>query len=152
MPYPAKPHKLKVLEGNRGKKKMPADEPRPRPVAPSKPPPDLDTQAKKTWKKLAPQLERLGVLTEVDGDAFAHLCQIRSRLIAIHKQLKKKTEILVVAGKHSEAQNVLLVAEKQYYQLFRLYCHEFGLTPRARVGLSVKPDPGKDPMKDLLDG
>lgn len=79
---------LKVLEGNRGKRPLPKDEPKPQPVAPDLPK-DIDTQAKKAWQRLAPMAVRLGLLTETDGDSFASLCQARSRLLQIWTRLKK---------------------------------------------------------------
>jgi len=135
---------------------LPENEPRPRPKAP-RAPLDLDKDAKKTWKQLAPILERLGLLTEVDGHTFAHLCQIRSRLISIHKRIKDELGSLVQekityddeGESHIEFKpSAYVVMEKQYYQLFRQYASEFGLSPRGRVGLSIgKDDDGGD---DLL--
>lgn len=89
---------LKVLEGNRGKRPLPEDEPKPQPVAPDLPK-DIDTQAKKTWQRLAPMAVRLGLLTETDGDSFASLCQARSRLLQIWTRLKKIPKELKAAEK-----------------------------------------------------
>lgn len=150
-----KPTTLRVLEGNRGKRDIPENEPKPRLLPPSCPP-WLDPLAKKTWKTLAPKLERLGLLTEVDGDMFADLCQIRSRLITIYKFIKKSNKSLVqvkvtIDGSGQEHKEIhpspYVVMEKQYQQLFRMAASEFGLSPRGRVGLSVgynDPDDGAD--------
>jgi len=137
--------KLKVLEGNRGKRQLPTDEPKPQPIAPECPK-DIDPKAKKVWAQLAPKLVKLGLLTETDGDVFAALCQQRSRLEFIHRQLRKRdNKSLVDDGKA----NAYVVMEKQYYQIFRMYASEFGITPRGRVGLSVG---GKELMPDDDDG
>lgn len=149
-----KPTHLKVITGNPGKRSLPENEPKPHPTSPQCPG-DIDTQAKKTWHRLAPKLERLGLLSEIDGDAFAHLCQIRSRLIAIHNFIKNKNKSLVqVTERPAPDGGVIMefkpsayvVMEKQYYQLFRMYAAEFGLSPRGRAGLSVgtKEDDGED--------
>jgi phage terminase small subunit len=65
-----KPTHLKVLSGNPGRRPLPESEPKPQPVAP--PCPDwLPEEARAKWDELAPELERLGLLTAVDGPAFA---------------------------------------------------------------------------------
>ena len=145
---PSKPTKLKVLEGNRGKRPLPESEPTPKPKAP-KCPADLDKDAKGVWDRLAPMLERLGLLTEADGDMFAHLCQIRARLVNIHKYIKKHNSGEdVVYDTRPVSQYITL--EKQYYDIFRRYAAEFGLSPRGRVGLVVgqdKENEGEDLIK-----
>lgn len=154
---PHKPTKLKLLEGNRGKRKLPENEPQPFPKAP-KPHLDIDKIAKKTWKRLAKILEPLGLLTEADGDMFAALCQIRARLVVIHTFLKEENQSLVMEVQKPDPdggirfeykQSPYVMMEKQYYELFRRFASEFGLSPRGRVGLAI----GKDPDKgdDLLD-
>lgn len=86
MPGRPKPTPFKVLEGNRGKRPLNEDEPKPRPQAPVMPE-WLDAMGVYVWKKLAPVLERNGLLTEIDGDQFANLCQAQGRLIAIRTLL-----------------------------------------------------------------
>ena len=133
-----KPTQLRKLEGGRSNSlKKPEDalktEPKPNPKAPGIPP-DIDNEAKEVWKKLAPKLERLGLLCETDGDAFAILCQIRSRLKAIHEFIKDKNASLVQqierpspdgGVKYEIKPSPYVVMEKQYYQLFRIYAKEF---------------------------
>ena len=152
-----KPTTLRALEGGRSHslaKPEDTNEPRPRPIAP-KCPDDIDNQAKKIWKRLAPKLEKMGLLTETDGDMFGHLCQIRSRLVAIHNFIKKENKSLVqlkvtIDGsgqEHVEAKpSPYVIMEKHYYDLFRKYAGEFGLSPRGRVGLTVgmTEDEGED--------
>ena len=150
-----KPIPLKVLEGNRGKRVLPENEPKPRPKAPECPD-DIDDEARGVWKQLAPVLEKLGLLTETDGAGFAHLCQIRARIMAIHRFIRDNNASLVQevhkpdpdGGMRCEYKpSPYVVMEKQYYQLFRLYASDYGLTPRGRVGLTVgvdKDDDGED--------
>ena len=136
-----KPTKLKVIEGNRSKRPLPKNEPKPRPDIPDIPK-DIDTRAKKVWKELAPKLNKLGLLTETDGDMFAALCQQRSRLDYIHRQLKKRDNKTLIQedDKGIQKASPYVVMEKQYYTIFRLYAAEFGLTPRGRTGLAVGSD------------
>jgi hypothetical protein len=55
-----------------------------RPVRPSIPA-AIDAGAKRTWKKLAPVLERIGLLTEVDGPALMAICQAQSILESLYR-------------------------------------------------------------------
>ena len=73
-PGPApKPVELKILEGTARPEDLRRNEPRPQPVAPTMPRGVLPKRARKLWRELAPKLERVGILTEVDGPAFALL-------------------------------------------------------------------------------
>ena len=122
-----KPTTLKLIEGNPGKRPLPENEPTPYPKAPECPD-DIDSGAQDVWKRLGPKLERLGLLTETDGDLFSMLCQIRSRLVWIHQEIDKGDE---------KKRSFLLKEERLYSALLRQYATEFGLSPRGRVGLTV---------------
>jgi len=56
-----KPTAIKVLEGNPGKRSLNTQEPKPRKKAP-RCPPWLEEEAKKEWKRMAKQMEQLGIL------------------------------------------------------------------------------------------
>src|SRR3990167_8908338 len=73
-----KPSRLRVIEGNPGKRPLQKNEPRPRPVRPTRPE-WLSAEAKREWSRLAGELERLGLLTVVDRAALAGLCQAWAR-------------------------------------------------------------------------
>ena len=73
-----KPTAVKVLEGNPGKRSLNTKEPKPEKKAP-RCPSWLEDEAKKEWKRMAKQLEHLGILTEVDMAAFAGYCQAYAR-------------------------------------------------------------------------
>ncbi len=69
-----KPTAIKLLEGNPGKRSLNTGEPQPNKKAP-RCPSWLEDEAKKEWKRMAKQLEHLGILTEIDMAAFAGYCQ-----------------------------------------------------------------------------
>ena len=73
-----KPTAVKVLEGNPGKRSLNTGEPKPEKKAP-RCPAWLEDEAKKEWKRMAKQLEHLGILTEIDMAAFAGYCQAYAR-------------------------------------------------------------------------
>ena len=74
-----RPTHLKILEGNPGKRSLTKNEPKPRPVNPTQP--DwLLREAKAEWRRVVPELERMGLLTTVDRAALATYCQAWARL------------------------------------------------------------------------
>lgn len=77
MGNPAKPAALKILEGNRGRREI-KEGPKFKPVTPECPK-WLSREARKEWQRLAPELERLGMLTEADKGDFAAYCQAYAR-------------------------------------------------------------------------
>ena len=61
-----KPTAMKELEGNPGKHPLNTSEPKPTKKAPACPK-WLEPEAKKEWRRLAKQMEAIGILTEVDA-------------------------------------------------------------------------------------
>lgn len=73
-----KPTALKKLEGNPGKRPLNELEPVP-PVASLRCPNYLLPEARKEWRRLAPILMNLGLLTAADAVPFAGYCQAYAR-------------------------------------------------------------------------
>ena len=68
------PTAIKLLEGNPGKRPLNANEPKPEKKAPSCPK-WLEPEAKTEWRRLAKQMEQIGILTQVEMAAFAGYSQ-----------------------------------------------------------------------------
>lgn len=157
---PPKPTKLKLLQGNPGKRPISQNEPKPKPIAP-KCPTWLDKEAKREWKRVAPELEKIGLLTLIDGATFAAYCQSWSLYVSAQKMIndyqKAHFKLTVTYTNTFGASNEvplpeIAIAEKALKQL-KAFCTEFGLTPASRTRIDVKPLEGKaDPMEDLLRG
>lgn len=153
-----KPTHLKVLEGNPGKRPLPQNEPKPKPIAP-KAPAWLDPAAKKLWKHLGPQLELLGLLTAVDGAAFEAACQSYATWVKCEKYLKDNG-LTVEVQKEGDDGNLYTSYIQQRpevsignkaLQAFKAFCTEFGLTPASRTRIDLKPLGEEiDPMEALL--
>jgi phage terminase small subunit len=60
-----KPTRLKLLTGNPGKRPFNDTEPRPEPVVPECPP-ELSELARREWDRLAPELAKLRIVTNLD--------------------------------------------------------------------------------------
>ena len=154
-----KPTMLKVLEGNPGKQKLNDREPVfETPKKTPSPPTWLLKEAKKEWKKLAPALIAMGVLTEMDLDAFAALCQNYAYYVEIDKKITemgKKTEgvyVLQQAESGYLSPHPYLSLRTKYYETWRKSLSDFGLTPatRSRIVMSKAGGGDADDIEGLL--
>ncbi len=128
-----KPTALKVLRGTARPDRLPANEPKPRPVAPEMPT-GLDYYSKQAWKRNAPVLERLGLLTEADADIFYAYCHAFSRYVQANRRLK---QIIKIADNNIKVVRQAEVSVENAEHSLRLLANEFGLTPAARGRLNV---------------
>lgn len=84
----AKPTHLKLVQGTYRSDRAPEDEVKPPPVVELRPPSGMDRYALRAWRRLAPLLQRLGLLTEVDLEMFISLCDVWGRLERARHRLK----------------------------------------------------------------
>lgn len=147
-----KPHELKVLEGGRGHRPVNLDATfRPEVGVPDAPK-WLTKEAKKAWKRLSVELTYYNLLSKVDRDAFAQLCQTIGRLELIERALAGRMAKCLANG-HEPAEalldktpNGLQVQSALYQALNREQAKlssllaEFGLTPaqRSRVSTAIR--------------
>lgn len=136
-----KPTKLKLIEGNPGKRPLNQNEPKPEPIAPD-PPKWLTGEAKKEWLRVAPELEKLGLLTRVDMAALAGYCQAYATWVKAEKILKKEGLTFTTPNGYIQQRPEVSIAQKSL-QIVRGFCAEFGLTPSARSRMSL-PDQAGD--------
>lgn len=73
---PPKPTALRVLQGNPGKRPLPADEPKPE--GPAVRPKFLKGRSRKIWDEFAPIVEKMGLLTSADAMPFARWCVLQA--------------------------------------------------------------------------
>jgi phage terminase small subunit len=132
---PPTPTALKVLNGSAAHhpERRNGDEPKPRLGA--KPPTWLphNGPARLAWRRLAPMLHRLRVLTEADADALALGC------IALAEYLEARTD----DGSWRKAD----AAWKRYLAVLSA----FGLTPSSRAKVRAVAVEAKDPTQAWLE-
>jgi len=141
-----KPTAIKLLEGNPGKRPLNKNEPLPKQLPP-KCPSHLDRRAKREWKRMAPLLENLGLLTEIDGTAFGIYCQAYSTWVEATEKVKK-TGMIVKAPSGYPIQNPYLAIANKAVDQMRAFLAEFGMMPSSRSRISV---PIEDEIDDFLD-
>ena len=153
-----KPTNLKILEGNPGKRSFNLNEPKPISIAPECPDWLLD-EAKKEWKRLAPELERLGLLTILDMAAFAGYCQSYAKFKAAEEFVKKHGTTYRIPKKN-KAGKVISVYMAPYPEVaiarhslkqIRMFAQEFGLTPSSRGRIYLPGGSLDDEFEKLLD-
>lgn len=130
-----KPTALKVLDGNPGRRPLNLNEPKPRPIAPDCPS-WLDAGAKREWRRIAPALERLGLLTEIDGAALAAYCQSYSRWRQSQEVLRKKGLTFETASGYLMPRPEVGIGNRALIEL-RAFCTQFGMTPAARARMQL---------------
>lgn len=130
-----KPSALRVLEGNPGHRPINRSEPKPRPIAP-KCPSWLDAEAKREWRRIAPALERLGLLTEIDGAALAGYCQSYARWRQCQQVLAKDGLTFKTESGYMAARPEVAIANRALIEI-RAFCAQFGMTPSARARMQL---------------
>jgi len=138
-----------VREGNPGKRKLKI-EPMPKKGIPEKPK-WLLPEARAEWDRVVPELERLGLLSKIDGAALAGYCQNWARAIKCEKRLEHKGMTMKTQSGYEQQRPEVAMAQK-YWALVKVFCSEYGLTPASRVRLGTPGEPKKRDSLDALLG
>jgi len=144
-----KPEGLRVLEGKTGKQKPKLNTPRPRPLAPV--PPDwLDTPAVELWNELAPKLEPLGLLTEVDLMNFTNLCIAGATVRKMREYIRDNGEVMEIGPQGYRQQCPEVSIMNKNIELVAKLSAKFGLSPADRVGLNLGKKENDDSFEEFL--
>lgn len=116
----------------------------------------LSEEAKRSWRRLVPELDRLGLLTIVDGNALAGYCQAWAEFRIATETLEREGRTIMSGGGQTVFANGKTVIRlgqvithpavaQQRSALAHLRAFEalFGLDPSSRTRL-VTPDQGGD--------
>ena len=147
------PTSLKVLKGNPGNR--PLNESEPKPDGKAECPNWLQGDAKIEWERLAPQLEKLKLLTSLDRTAFAIYCEewasYQECIRFIHKHGRTYT-VKDADGNTKMVRPYPQVAQaNQHICNIRSYASEFGFTPSSRGKIETDAiEESDDPMFDVL--
>jgi P27 family predicted phage terminase small subunit len=139
---PPTPAGLKLLRGNPGKRPI-RPEPQPeQPPTPLEPPDFLSAYARDEWRRVAPELHRLGLLTTLDVAILAAYCSAYARW-------RTTEELLAGMDANGRPKALIRIATQAARDMARCG-REFGMSPamRARVAAYVWREPRK--FGDLL--
>jgi P27 family predicted phage terminase small subunit len=139
------PTKLKILRGNPGDRPI-LPEPEPQTFNSIPPPPDyLDAEAAAEWRKLAPELVRIGLLTLADVTAFGSYCQVVGRWIKAERELNSQSLTIPAGDGTSTKVNPLVHVASTAQRDLIAAAAQFGMTPagRARLNAGITRPPKK---------
>jgi P27 family predicted phage terminase small subunit len=144
------PTAIKKLTGNPGHRALNEREPQPVTCVP-KCPQHLDKEARKEWRRITPELQKLQVLTLVDRAALAAYCMAWSRWIDAEVNLRKFGTVIKTPLGYP-IQNPYLAIANTAIDTMRRFLIEFGMTPSSRSRVSavqVGPGMSSDPWDQL---
>jgi P27 family predicted phage terminase small subunit len=158
------PTELKLLRGNPGKRRLNREEPKPDPKAPGMPV-WLSNEARAEWRRVVPELERLGLAAKVDRAALAAYCETWATFVAaeqtIHKHGIITMRVTEITAEDADGnpieihvtptKNPAVIIARDAAAQVRAFCSEFGLTPSARTRLQTpEAEDGDDGFGALL--
>ena len=140
------PTQLKIMRGNPGRRPLNEREPRPEMGVPSCPR-WLDKDARAEWRRVVPQLDKMGLIGKIDRNALALYCDAWSQFLSIRRILKEKGFSYILSSGYVQ-QRPEVAAYHKLQMMLRNWCHEFGMTPSARSRMIVN---GKEEEEDPFD-
>lgn len=156
------PTVLKLLRGNPGKRPINGNEPKPSPRAPGMPT-WLANEARAEWRRVVPELDRLGLLARVDRGTLAAYCETWATFVAAQREVHEHGLVILKKVMEAETDDGMLIIYQQPAKnpavliardaaaQIRAFCSEFGLSPSARTRLETpEPDAGADDVESLL--
>jgi P27 family predicted phage terminase small subunit len=104
------------------------------------PPDHLSKKAKAEWERIAPELERYGLLTKIDGSALAAYCDYFAQWAEASAEVKKQG-MIIQTGFGPQVNPWLRISNKAVEGMNKILV-EFGMTPssRSRVKAAQKPE------------
>jgi len=146
----------KDLEGNRSKRLIPSElgiE------IPKRCPSTFTPSMRKVWKRIAPQLIKVGKLTKLNVDGFTELCYLIITINEIREFIEDNNRSRLQEKKWTDFKGTdhIDLKESAYSKMYRdyskqllSYLSKYGLTPDKMAG-SYKPKKKEDPMEGMLD-
>ena len=131
-----RPTKLKLIEGNPGKRPLNEAEPKAPPGRPIAPP-DLSDDAMKEWKYIVPKLDAMGILTKADRRNLVILCEQVSVFNEATAWIQDKGIIVAGRNKGEAVKNPAVQIQRDAARLISTFSRMFGLDPADRASLEV---------------
>jgi P27 family predicted phage terminase small subunit len=144
-----KPTALKILEGNRGRRPLNAREPKPKPGAPVCPS-WLADEAKAEWRRVVPELRRLGLVAVIDRAVLAAYCCSYADLKEAVETIQREGRTLVTTNGNT-IQHPAVGQKNKAMVFLKAFSAEFGFSPASRVKIEVPvPKEEKSTWEGLL--
>jgi P27 family predicted phage terminase small subunit len=142
-----KPTRMKLLTGNPGKRPMNEDEPKPESIIPDCPT-ALGPVARQEWDRLAGELGKLKLLTNLDRAALAAYCGAYALWAESTEAIQKYGTMVKSPSGYPIQSPYVSIANRQAKIMMRI-ASEFGFTPASRSRIST-PGKGEADLFDLF--
>jgi P27 family predicted phage terminase small subunit len=139
---PRKPTALRIAQGNRSRRPLPVNEPRPPAVISDDPPAHLSPGARRAWAYYAPILRQARVLTVADLKALSEMCECESTVESLRADVHKNGRnqiVITTVGEEVEKPRPVIAQLHAAERALKGWLQEFGLTPASRSKVSVPP-------------
>ena len=144
------PTALRVLRGNPSKRPLNANEPRRKRGERAPTCPDcLEGPGRAEWRRLAPTLHHIGLLTPVDRGCFTIYCAAWGLFVDATKHLAEHGSVHRTPNGREHPSPWLSIQTQAGKTLHRMGC-EFGLTPASRSRIAVEPKDTQDEFDAFL--
>lgn len=144
-----KPTPSKIVDirgGTRYTHEKPRDkEPQP-PSAIPQCPRHLDKEARAEWRRMAKELEPLGVLTKLDKAVFAMYCEAFSTWAQATKKIQEMGMVRITKNGYAEQNPYFPIVNKAKEQMMKCLV-EMGMTPSSRSRVKVGEPPQEEENK-----
>ena len=132
-----KPTALKLIEGNRGKRPINKNEPKPK-LGQPKCPADLSEEARKEWHRIVPELHKIGMLALVDRAGLIVLCRAWGEYMEAELTINNPGFKKITASKHgSQSMSPWFRIRDSAFNRYAKQSANFGLSPADRTRLQV---------------
>ena len=142
------PTKTLKLRGS-WRAKLNKAEPQPKTETP-KQPEHLSAEARKEWRRIVPELRKLGLLSRIDRAALAGYCQAWGRWVEAERQIIATGGEVVKSPSGYPIQNPWLSISNKSLKQVESFIREFGLSPSSRSRVQAAPPEEKDEMGTFL--
>jgi P27 family predicted phage terminase small subunit len=149
MPNRIVPLELRKLRGNPSRRPIPHVPRSARLREPPEPPAWMGQMAQAEWRRLAPEMTRIGILTGLDTAAFSVLCTTLGHWLECEAEIERL--------RNDPAYPELLAGPlgkvaREYARDAIKYMAEFGLSPCSRMKLRAEPVEDLGKFRGLLAG
>ncbi len=148
---PKTPSYLQLVRGNPSKRPINKNEPKPPSGVPPTPK-HLSKQGKYWFKRMADELDEIGVLSQLDAKAlellveayveYRHHCEVLDKEGYTYKN---QTESGLMIKTHPAT-----IMKADVWKRIRAMLSEFGMTPAARTKVNAKSPEQDDPLEAFL--
>ena len=143
------PSKLKLVQGNRGKRAANKSEPKvKREIPPC--PSHIIGEARKEWRRMSCQLHALGLMATIDKAQLAIYCQAWKTWVEAQENVEKFGMIVISPNSGYQQQSPYLSIANQAMRMLQSALVEFGMSPSSRSRIHVDLEDKKDELEDIL--